>query len=53
MAILEKRDSVIGDFRIVVEKDKHTKTLVYVIEKIDWAKTKSAGQPVIIPNLDM
>jgi len=53
VAILEKRDSVIGDFRITVEKDKHTKTLVYICEKIDWTRTKSSGEPVMVPNLEM
>ena len=38
MAILEKRDTVVGDFRIMVEKDTHTKTLTYKIEKLDWSK---------------
>lgn len=53
VAILEKRDSVIGDFRISVEKDRHTKTLVYICEKIDWARTKSSGEPVMVPNIEM
>jgi hypothetical protein len=53
LAILDKRDAVIGDFRITVEKDKHLKTLDYVIEKIDWNKTKSTGPAVVVTNLDM
>ena len=53
VSILEKRDSVIGDYRISVEKDKHTKTLVYICEKIDWTRTKSGGEPVMVPNLEI
>ena len=53
MAILDKRDAVIGDYRITVEKDKHTKTLEYILEKIDWKQTKSTGPAVVMPNLDL
>lgn len=48
LAILDKRDSVIGDYRISVEKNSHTKVLDYRLEKIDWNKTSSGGEPGIL-----